>query len=124
MPELNKLLKLIKLPKNELNFNLIAYNEKGFKSFTELKKVEYNNEYIDCLKYNYRKETEYWKSIDIYITPKKENELVLNFLLKKIDFNNIENNESLHAFKINNTDSVNIIKYENRMIIQITRFIK
>ena len=92
MVDLDKIITLIKFPQKELELNFTQKSEKDIMGFTELKKVEFKNEYIDYYTYRYSNEIEFWNSIDIYIETKKENEFIEKLLSKKIDFEDIENN--------------------------------
>ncbi|MCL5130556.1 hypothetical protein [Algibacter sp. L4_22] len=109
------------------------FNETDTLGISSSDKILIDNQYVDYYKYKKREREEFWKSVDIYIKIERNDDvlnLINNFLIenelseqKKLKkFNDIKNNEKLFDFVTKDNFRVNIIRYENRIVIMLTMF--
>lgn len=125
MEILENILKKIQFPLKYYNFNFkkSEKQELDCQGYIEIQKININNEYIEFFVYRSRENTEYWKSIDIYIKAEKsENVLNLIYQTNNIEFKLINNNEKIYYKEIDDLNRFEIFKQDNRLLIQITRF--
>ena len=122
---INKLLKLLELPDN-INFNYeIAYTDVDEAGLKKSEKKFLTGNYIEYCKFLKRDKHEFWNSIDLYIRKEKNEEVLIlceKFLYHK-NFCDIKDNETIYQDVIEDNIRLDLIKINDYLVLQITKFV-
>ncbi|WP_418602695.1 hypothetical protein [Hwangdonia sp.] len=125
MNPLKNILTYINFPENDFNldFKKSLDDNADSQGFINVNHFNVNSEFIEYFVYRRREKEEYWNSIDIFIQRDKIDDFLKNLIPEKeLDFKKMENNEYIYELKVNSFIRLEVIKIENHIVIQITKF--